>query len=91
YGWLYSLVFYVPLDLIKIPVRYTISGKAWNLLLDRKTALAEGVLRSSSQQLNAALSDHRSGEEPRCDRQVRRRKACTKSTCEVSNEVEACG
>jgi hypothetical protein len=34
--WLYSLVFYVPLDLIKIAVRYILSGKAWNLLFDRK-------------------------------------------------------
>ncbi|KAG0552499.1 hypothetical protein BDA96_01G512300 [Sorghum bicolor] len=36
--WLYSLVFYVPLDLIKIAARYILSGKAWNLLFDRKTA-----------------------------------------------------
>ncbi|XP_066388622.1 ATPase 10, plasma membrane-type-like isoform X2 [Miscanthus floridulus] len=36
--WLYSLVFYVPLDLIKIAVRYILSGKEWNLLFDRKTA-----------------------------------------------------
>uniref|UniRef100_A0A0D9VQD9 Plasma membrane ATPase n=1 Tax=Leersia perrieri TaxID=77586 RepID=A0A0D9VQD9_9ORYZ len=34
--WLYSLVFYIPLDLIKIAVRYTLSGEAWNLLFDRK-------------------------------------------------------
>jgi H+-transporting ATPase len=34
--WLYSLVFYVPLDPIKIAVRYTLSGEAWNLLFDRK-------------------------------------------------------
>uniref|UniRef100_A0ACD5XH68 Uncharacterized protein n=1 Tax=Avena sativa TaxID=4498 RepID=A0ACD5XH68_AVESA len=34
--WLYSLVFYVPLDLIKVAVRYALSGEAWNLLLDRK-------------------------------------------------------
>ncbi|GJN08870.1 hypothetical protein PR202_ga26830 [Eleusine coracana subsp. coracana] len=36
--WLYSLVFYVPLDFIKITVHYILSGKAWNLLFDRKTA-----------------------------------------------------
>lgn len=36
--WLYSLVFYVPLDIIKFTVRYALSGEAWNLLLDRKTA-----------------------------------------------------
>ncbi|XP_066164474.1 ATPase 10, plasma membrane-type isoform X1 [Oryza sativa Japonica Group] len=38
--WLYSLVFYAPLDLIKIAVRYTLSGEAWNLLFDRKAAFA---------------------------------------------------
>ncbi|KAI4329008.1 hypothetical protein L6164_021315 [Bauhinia variegata] len=36
--WLYSLVFYVPLDIIKFIVRYALSGDAWNLLFDRKTA-----------------------------------------------------
>ncbi|KAI4355344.1 hypothetical protein L6164_004125 [Bauhinia variegata] len=36
--WLYSLVFYVPLDIIKFIVRYILSGDAWNLLFDRKTA-----------------------------------------------------
>ncbi|GAB4849972.1 ATPase 8, plasma membrane-type [Ancistrocladus abbreviatus] len=36
--WLYSLVFYVPLDIIKFTVRYALSGQAWNLLFDRKTA-----------------------------------------------------
>ncbi|KAK3025119.1 hypothetical protein RJ639_043901 [Escallonia herrerae] len=36
--WLYSLVFYVPLDIIKFAVRYALSGEAWNLLFDRKTA-----------------------------------------------------
>ncbi|KAJ0007743.1 hypothetical protein Pint_29473 [Pistacia integerrima] len=36
--WLYSLVFYIPLDIIKFTVRYALSGEAWNLLFDRKTA-----------------------------------------------------
>ncbi|MED6206193.1 ATPase 10, plasma membrane-type [Stylosanthes scabra] len=36
--WLYSLVFYVPLDIIKFIVRYALSGEAWNLVFDRKTA-----------------------------------------------------
>nr|ASM90201.1 plasma membrane H+-ATPase 10 [Sesuvium portulacastrum] len=36
--WLYSLVFYFPLDIIKFIVRYALSGEAWNLLFDRKTA-----------------------------------------------------
>ncbi|KAB1218263.1 ATPase 10, plasma membrane-type [Morella rubra] len=36
--WLYSLIFYIPLDIIKFIVRYALSGEAWNLLFDRKTA-----------------------------------------------------
>jgi H+-transporting ATPase len=34
--WLYSLVFYFPLDIIKFAVRYILSGKSWNLLLEQK-------------------------------------------------------
>ncbi|KAL5537563.1 hypothetical protein UlMin_044661 [Ulmus minor] len=38
--WLYSLIFYIPLDIIKFTVRYALSGEAWNLLFDRKTAFS---------------------------------------------------
>lgn len=34
--WLYSLASYLPLDPIKVAVRYALSGEAWGLLLDRK-------------------------------------------------------
>ncbi|XVF34173.1 hypothetical protein REPUB_Repub18cG0035800 [Reevesia pubescens] len=36
--WLYSIVFYIPLDLMKFAIAYILSGKAWNNLLDNKTA-----------------------------------------------------
>jgi len=36
--WLFSLIFYVPLDIIKFTVRYALSGEAWNLLFDRKVS-----------------------------------------------------
>ncbi|KAK8489609.1 hypothetical protein V6N13_024016 [Hibiscus sabdariffa] len=36
--WLYSLVFYFPLDVLKFGIRYSLSGKAWNNLLQNKTA-----------------------------------------------------
>ncbi|XWS28115.1 hypothetical protein CRYUN_Cryun25bG0037800 [Craigia yunnanensis] len=36
--WLYSIVFYIPLDLIKFAIRYILSGKAWLNLLENKTA-----------------------------------------------------
>ncbi|XP_047310196.1 plasma membrane ATPase-like [Impatiens glandulifera] len=36
--WLYSVVFYFPLDVFKFLIRYALSGKAWDNLLQRKTA-----------------------------------------------------
>ncbi|KAF8393076.1 hypothetical protein HHK36_021317 [Tetracentron sinense] len=36
--WLYSIVFYFPLDILKFIIRYTLSGKAWDNLLQNKTA-----------------------------------------------------
>ncbi|CAN6707579.1 unnamed protein product [Malus baccata var. baccata] len=36
--WLYSVIFYIPLDIIKFAIRYALTGDAWNLLFDRKTA-----------------------------------------------------
>ena len=34
--WLYSIVFYFPLDIMKFAIRYILSGKAWNNLLENK-------------------------------------------------------
>ncbi|OAY71589.1 Plasma membrane ATPase, partial [Ananas comosus] len=36
--WLYSIVFYIPLDWIKFAIRYILSGRAWDNLLQNKTA-----------------------------------------------------
>ncbi|KAF9614397.1 hypothetical protein IFM89_018542 [Coptis chinensis] len=36
--WLYSIIFYFPLDLFKFAIRYSLSGKAWDNLLENKTA-----------------------------------------------------
>ncbi|KAL5850076.1 hypothetical protein ACOSQ3_008128 [Xanthoceras sorbifolium] len=36
--WLYSLVTYIPLDILKFIIRYVLSGKAWDTLLENKTA-----------------------------------------------------
>ncbi|KAK1323213.1 Plasma membrane ATPase [Acorus calamus] len=36
--WLYSIVFYVPLDFFKFAIRYILSGKAWDTLLENRTA-----------------------------------------------------
>ncbi|XP_020578460.1 plasma membrane ATPase-like [Phalaenopsis equestris] len=36
--WLYNLIFFFPLDLFKFAVRYILSGKAWDNLLENRTA-----------------------------------------------------
>nr|KAJ0208934.1 hypothetical protein LSAT_V11C400191440 [Lactuca sativa] len=36
--WLYSIIFYFPLDLFKFIIRFSLSGKAWNHMLQNKTA-----------------------------------------------------
>jgi hypothetical protein len=34
--WLYSIITYIPLDVIKFAIRYALTGKAWNTLLQNK-------------------------------------------------------
>ncbi|KAI3684341.1 hypothetical protein L6452_33564 [Arctium lappa] len=36
--WAYSIVFYFPLDIFKFIIRYALSGKAWDNMLQNKTA-----------------------------------------------------
>ncbi|KAL6191724.1 hypothetical protein ACLB2K_038114 [Fragaria x ananassa] len=36
--WVYSIVFYFPLDIMKFAIRYILSGKAWLNMLDNRTA-----------------------------------------------------
>ncbi|WMV21506.1 hypothetical protein MTR67_014891 [Solanum verrucosum] len=36
--WLYNIVTYIPLDLIKFLIRYALSGKAWDLVLEQRIA-----------------------------------------------------
>ncbi|KAJ4958287.1 hypothetical protein NE237_025398 [Protea cynaroides] len=36
--WLYSIVTYVPLDILKFAIRYILSGRAWVNMLENKTA-----------------------------------------------------
>ncbi|WOL18310.1 hypothetical protein Cni_G27104 [Canna indica] len=36
--WLYSIIFFFPLDWFKFGIRYILSGKAWDNLLENKTA-----------------------------------------------------
>ncbi|KAL8171611.1 hypothetical protein V2J09_023415 [Rumex salicifolius] len=37
--WIYSIVFYLPLDVLKFIIRYALSGKAWNTMTENRIAL----------------------------------------------------
>lgn len=34
--WLYNIIFYFPLDPIKFIIRYALSGKAWDLVIEQR-------------------------------------------------------
>lgn len=34
--WLYSIIFYIPLDILKFITRYALSGKAWDNIVQNK-------------------------------------------------------
>ncbi|KAG7560047.1 Cation-transporting P-type ATPase N-terminal [Arabidopsis thaliana x Arabidopsis arenosa] len=36
--WLYNIIFYIPLDFIKFFIRYTLSGRAWDLVIEQRVA-----------------------------------------------------
>ncbi|WOL06429.1 hypothetical protein Cni_G15163 [Canna indica] len=36
--WIFSIVTYIPLDVLKFIIRYALSGKAWDNLIENKTA-----------------------------------------------------
>lgn len=37
--WLYNLICHFPLDTIKFTIRYALSGKAWDLLIEQRVRL----------------------------------------------------
>lgn len=34
--WLYNIIFYIPLDIIKFLIRYALSGRAWDLVIEQR-------------------------------------------------------
>lgn len=38
--WLYNLIFYFPLDIIKFLIRYALSGRAWDLVIEQRVWMA---------------------------------------------------
>lgn len=44
--WVYSLVTYISLDVLKFIIRYVLSGRVWNNLLDNKVNIAVRVRKT---------------------------------------------
>lgn len=38
--WLYSIVFYIPLDIFKFAIKYGLSGKAWDTMLEKRVEIS---------------------------------------------------
>ena len=47
--WLYNIVFYLPLDVIKFLIRYAMSGRAWDLVLDQRVRTRISYVQHSCQ------------------------------------------
>lgn len=39
--WLYNIVFYIPLDIIKFLIRYALSGRAWDLVIEQRVCISK--------------------------------------------------
>uniref|UniRef100_A0A803M1B8 Plasma membrane ATPase n=1 Tax=Chenopodium quinoa TaxID=63459 RepID=A0A803M1B8_CHEQI len=39
--WLYNLIFYIPLDFVKFFIRYVLSGRAWDLVIEQRIAFTK--------------------------------------------------
>uniref|UniRef100_A0A803L908 Plasma membrane ATPase n=1 Tax=Chenopodium quinoa TaxID=63459 RepID=A0A803L908_CHEQI len=39
--WLYNLIFYIPLDFVKFLIRYVLSGRAWDLVIEQRIAFTK--------------------------------------------------
>jgi len=52
--WLYSVIFYIPLDILKFIIRFILSGKAWDSLLENKVIL----LSSPTLEVNCRHPSH---------------------------------
>lgn len=41
--WIYSIITYFPLDVLKFIIRYALSGKGWNNLLENKVHMISTI------------------------------------------------
>lgn len=41
--WVYSIIFYIPLDIFKFLTRYALSGKAWKNMIENKVRACSAV------------------------------------------------
>lgn len=54
--WIYSLVTYFPLDILKFITRFGLSGKAWDSMIENKVCILAFELRSAEARGSVAVS-----------------------------------
>ncbi|KAL0429748.1 UNVERIFIED_CONTAM: Plasma membrane ATPase 4 [Sesamum radiatum] len=50
--WLYSIIFYIPLDIFKFIIRYGLSGRAWNNMIENKPSHRRRIMAGEKGKLN---------------------------------------
>ncbi|KAK4404234.1 ATPase 9, plasma membrane-type [Sesamum angolense] len=53
--WIYSIVTYIPLDIIKFGIRFALSGKAWDSMIQNRDTFKVRSIRNHPEELTAAL------------------------------------
>eukprot|EP00258_Populus_trichocarpa_P036449 XP_024452468.1 plasma membrane ATPase [Populus trichocarpa] len=56
--WLYSIIFYIPLDFLKFIIRYALSSKSWDNLLQNKTAFTSKEEYGKRERMAPWAADH---------------------------------
>ncbi|XP_011020653.1 PREDICTED: plasma membrane ATPase-like [Populus euphratica] len=57
--WLYSIIFYIPLDFLKFIIRYALSSKSWDSLLQNKTAFTSKEEYGKRERMAPGAADQR--------------------------------
>ncbi|CAH8342940.1 unnamed protein product [Eruca vesicaria subsp. sativa] len=88
--WLYSLLTYIPLDLLKFAICYVLSGKAWLNLLENKTAFTTkkdyGKEEREAQWAAAQRTLH--GLQPRETNNIFNEKNCYSELSEIAEQAK---
>ncbi|XP_062109880.1 ATPase 5, plasma membrane-type-like [Humulus lupulus] len=85
--WLYSIVTYVPLDLLKFGIRYVLSGKAWDNLLENKVTFYKDYEKEEREAQWAAAQRTLHGPRPLESNKIFLRKSSFRELSETAEQA----